>query len=339
MWLLNTHDAKLHDVADTRSLPGGYAILSHTWSGAEQSFREVRDICARSEGLGQNPRYFVSDKIRNCCIIAERDGYDWVWIDSCCIDKSSSAELSEAINSMFDWYVLAEVCYVYLEDVRSDPNANPAEFIAARWHTRGWALQELLAPDVLVFLSSDWKPVGTKQSLCSLVSQATRIPEAFITRQLDMFQAPVGQRMSWASGRKTTRVEDEAYCLLGIFSINMPTLYGEGRRAFQRLQLEIVKQSQDTTLLAWGGWPEETLNPMDPSAMLSGSPSLVGPARFLLTLSPSNYMGAYDTSYTPRVSQNVVLQPYLPSQWSEKVRDLPSSLLPDADKFISTNWT
>ena len=131
-------------------------------------------------------------------------------------------------------------------------------------------------------------------------------------------------------------MEDEAYCLLGIFSINMPTLYGEGRRAFQRLQLEIVKQSQDTTLLAWGGWPEETLNPMDHSAMLSRSPSVMGPARFLLTLSPANYTGAYDTSYTPRLSHNVVLQPYLPSQWSDKVRVLPSSLLPDTDGPIST---
>ena len=250
MWLLSTYRAELHYFPDTRSLSEGFAILSHTWLGAEQTFQQVRDICARCKQSGQNPRDLVSDKIRNCCITAERDGYKWLWIDSCCIDKSSSTELSEAINSMFDWYVLAEVCYAYLEDVHKDPEDDESEFLEARWHTRGWTLQELLAPAVLVFLSANWKPIGTKHSLSSMVSMATGIPEEYITREWDMFQAPVSQRMSWASERKTTRVEDEAYCLLGIFSINMPTLYGEGRRAFQRLQLEIVKQSQDTTLLA-----------------------------------------------------------------------------------------
>ena len=135
MWLLSTSRAELHYFADTRSIPGGYAILSHTWSKSEQTFQQVRDICVRCEESSQNPRDLVSDKICNCCKLAERDGYKWVWIDSCCIDKSSSMELSEAINSMFDWYVFAEVCYVYLEDVRTDPRKNPRQFFRARWHT------------------------------------------------------------------------------------------------------------------------------------------------------------------------------------------------------------
>ena len=114
-------------------------------------------------------------------------------------------------------------------------------------------------------------------------------------------------------------MEDEAYCLLGLFSINMPTLYGEGRRAFQRLQLEIVKQSQDTTLLAWGGWDNGTLDPIDLSTMLSDPPSNSGPYRFLLTPSPSWFISASNNYYTPRMTSSAVPQPYVPSQWSDEV--------------------
>ena len=255
MWLLSTDRAELHWFADHSKIPpGGYAILSHTWQGDEQTFQALQALHERCEVTGEVPRALASDKIRECCLLAERDGYRWVWIDSCCINKESSTELSEAINSMFQWYTSAEVCYAYLADVPTDciPEAPNSAFRTARWHTRGWTLQELLAPSVVVFLSQAWKRLGTKQELSSLLSEITHIREAILLQTLNLSVTCIAERMSWASRRSTTRVEDEAYSLLGLFDINMPTIYGEGQRAFLRLQQEIAKQSIDTSLFAWG---------------------------------------------------------------------------------------
>ncbi|KAI6002305.1 hypothetical protein F5J12DRAFT_906395 [Pisolithus orientalis] len=146
-----------------------------------------------------------------------RDGYTWLWIDTCCIDKRSSAELSEAINSMYRWYRNSQMCYVYLND----------------WFSRGWTLQELVAPKEAEFFNKSWVSIGIKQDLTSLLEDITRIPEKSVRA--------VAHIMSWAADRKTTRVEDRAYSLLGLFGVNMPMLYGEGSKAFQRLQLEIIR--------------------------------------------------------------------------------------------------
>lgn len=172
------------------------------------------------------------------------------WIDSCCIDKSSSAELSEAINSMFKWYQRAHVCYIYLSDVRSNQNPHswPSDFRNSQWFTRGWTLQELLAPEFVEFFDQNWNEIGSKSSLQDLVSTITGIS----VEHLGNFRpASVAQKMAWASRRKTKRVEDEAYSLLGLFGVNMPPLYGEGQNAFFRLQLEILKQINDESLFAW----------------------------------------------------------------------------------------
>jgi hypothetical protein len=171
--------------------------------------------------------------------------------DTVCIDKSSSAELSEAINSMFEWYRGAQVCYAYLADVSSDCkgyfNINAA-VRRSRWFTRGWTLQELLAPASVIFFNESWIAIGTKSSFSDLISSVTGI------RGSDMVNfrnANVAVKMSWASNRETTRTEDIAYCLLGLFGVNMPLLYGEGSNAFLRLQLEILKISDDETIFAW----------------------------------------------------------------------------------------
>ena len=325
MWLLDTSRAELHYFTDPAAVPGGYAILSHTWShNAEQSFQDVRKIIARCKVAGENPREHVLDKIKRCCEITERDGYAWVWIDSCCIDKTSSSELSEAINSMFTWYALSEVCYAYLEDVHfgDDPHAKKSEFKRARWHTRGWTLQELLAPSFVVFLSQEWKPIGTKHDLCGPLQKCTGIYSKYLTRKLNFLEAPIARRMSWAAKRKTTRVEDEAYCLLGLFDINMPTLYGEGQQAFQRLQSELVKQNIDTSLYAWGTWHESS-----DAELPQGSLSVVrngfhGPnhtERFLYAPSPKEFRWMDDVYYTPDLPGKVALQPYLKHQGSEDV--------------------
>jgi hypothetical protein len=173
------------------------------------------------------------------------------WLDSCCIDKTSSAELSEAINSMYRWYQNAQVCYAYLEDVPAEDSSLWSEdsaFRKSKWFTRGWTLQELLAPEIVVFYDHDWNEIGTRTELGSLIALITGIDTESLYRPLN---ACIAQKMSWVSERETLREEDMAYCLLGLFDVNMPLLYGEGKKAFVRLQLEIIKQSDDDSIFAW----------------------------------------------------------------------------------------
>ena len=255
MWLLSTDRAELRFFVSAESVPGGYAILSHVWDATEQSFQDLcklRDECA---GTGENPRDRTLAKIRDCCRLAERHGFQWLWVDTCCIDKTSSAELSEAINSMFHYYSLSSICYVYLRDVTLDAwkQSGGSALDGSAWHTRGWTLQELLAPGLVVFMSREWEFLGSKTELAPSLSRTTGVPESVLSLRLSLSDFSIAQRMSWAARRKTTRPEDEAYCLLGIFAITMPTLYGEGgRSAFRRLQQEIMAQYTDTSLFAWG---------------------------------------------------------------------------------------
>nr|VWO95696.1 Transcriptional regulator SlyA [Ganoderma boninense] len=265
MWLLSTDRAELYYFSRNFDAAGGYAVLSHTWDGDEQTLQEVRAIGERCRASGTNPRDdpALSPKIRNCCIAAEKHGYRWVWIDSCCIDKTSSSELSEAINSMFRWYKEAEVCFAYLADVSRNCllHADESAFRRSRWHTRGWTLQELIAPDFLIFLSSDWHELGNRAGLAGLLNEITRIPFGVLTGTDKPAEYSVCIRMSWASRRKTTRVEDEAYCLMGLFGVSIPTNYGEGKHAFIRLQYEIMQHNSDMSLFAFGApvWQGESL--------------------------------------------------------------------------------
>ncbi|KAK1545681.1 HET domain-containing protein [Colletotrichum paranaense] len=225
-----------------------YVILSHTWGDDEVTFQDLdRPDHTRKRG-------YV--KIDGLCCLAARMGFQWVWVDTCCIDKTSSAELSEAINSMYRWYEDSQICYVYLEDVETgdDPSSFDSQFSNSRWFTRGWTLQELLAPRIVVFFDAAWKELGTRSSLAPKVEPITSIPAKFLEKNnvsSAIRSAKIAMRMSWAARRQTTRVEDRAYSLLGIFDINMPLLYGEGERAFERLQIEIMKQSSDDSILAW----------------------------------------------------------------------------------------
>lgn len=179
---------------------------------------------------------------------------------SCCIDKASTAELSEAINSMFRCYERSKACYAYLADVSTGTQAEePAEssFASSNWFTRGWTLQELIAPRVLIFFSREWKLLGTKKELSSVLSGITRIDHMYLTTQhrswhFSIIRPPTAEVMSWAAGRSTTRIEDRAYCLLGLFDINMPLLYGDGKKSFSPLQEELLRCSYDQSLFAWG---------------------------------------------------------------------------------------
>ncbi|KAK9413992.1 putative HET domain-containing protein [Seiridium unicorne] len=248
MKLINCKNYSLEEFWEDR-VPK-YAILSHRWEDDELTYQDmlILERAQRRKGFG---------KIRLACELALKARYDYVWVDTCCIDKSSSAELTEAINSMFEWYSKAAICYAYLSDYSlSDPTSGLHE---SQWFTRGWTLQELIAPPEVEFYDQAGQLFGTRDSLRPGISAITGIEEEVLTsnpsRNLESLlrSIPVARRMSWASRRRTTRKEDIAYCLLGIFSVNMPMLYGEGMRAFTRLQEEIMKDSNDLTLFIWQG--------------------------------------------------------------------------------------
>lgn len=197
----------------------------------------------------------LSEKIKGLCNVAREAGYGLVWNDACCIDKTSSAELTEAINSMYEWYKLADVCYVYLADVSDndiDHTSEHSQFWSSRWHTRGWTLQELIAPINMIFLTSEWNFLGTKMSLATTIHLITGIDFDILTGRSTLESVSVARRLSWAAKRRTTRVEDEAYSLLGIFGVHMPAIYGEGQHAFLRLQEEIIRVIPDQSIFAWG---------------------------------------------------------------------------------------
>ncbi|KAI0349531.1 HET-domain-containing protein [Trametes cingulata] len=256
MWLLDTANATLK-LFEADQVPA-YAILSHVWRDGEQSFQDVKALHtgAAQAGVPDNAGIFplLSAKIRSFCLFARGVGYKYVWIDTCCIDKSSSAELSEALNSMFSWYANAVMCYAYLDDVRGeeDPRADQSTFRRSRWFTRGWTLQELLAPRGVIFLSRQWQLIGSNLAFADVIEAITGIDQAVLTHQLPLQDVSVARRLSWASRRTTTRIEDRAYSLMGIFNVYMPTVYGEGSHAFTRLQEEILKQLQDQSIFAWG---------------------------------------------------------------------------------------
>jgi hypothetical protein len=200
------------------------------------------------------------------------------WIDTCCIDKTSSAELSEAINSMYRWYQKSQVCYAYLVDVpdaTTDHSRPESLFQQSKWFTRGWTLQELLAPTFVEFYDQNWIEIGTKSSMRALVQKITNI-----STLVDIDKACVAEKLSWASTRVTTRIEDLAYCLMGLFDINMPLLYGEGHNAFLRLQLEIWNRTNDESIFAWG-MPSREAPHRDPSSARLPIPSLLASRLYL----------------------------------------------------------
>jgi len=228
-----------------------YAILSHRWGAEEITFKELIDGTSKNKaGYG---------KIQFCGEQAKRNGLQYFWVDTCCIDKSSSTELAEAINSMFRWYRDATKCYVYLPDVsrpRSDAADNFNEawestFRKSEWFTRGWTLQELIAPASVEFFSKEGELLGNKASLERHICDITGIPVNAL-RGSPLSDFSVAERMSWAASRQTYRPEDKAYSLLGIFNVNMPLIYSEGKdNALQRLREEIDKASKGRSFLAF----------------------------------------------------------------------------------------
>lgn len=217
-----------------------YAILSHTW-GDDHDEVKFSDLAENRAGMKKGFK-----KIKFCREQAAKDGLEYFWIDSCCINQDSLPELTRSINSMFRWYRNAEKCYVYLSDVQFKPIETSgdsftweAAFNSSRWFTRGWTLQELIAPRVIEFFSEEGRWLGDKQSLEAQLSAITNIPSA-VFRGNALSNYPVEERFSWVATRETKLEEDKAYCLLGLFAIHLPLIYGEGEEhAFRRLRREI----------------------------------------------------------------------------------------------------
>jgi hypothetical protein len=332
MYLINTTTIKIRLFI---CIIPKYVILSHTWGEDEVTFESMQRPNERTKAL----RGYM--KIKRCCEQAKQDGYRWAWVDTCCIDKRSSAELSEAINSMYRYYWGAEKCYAYLTDVgdensgdvrdnltdvsdessgngREETASSPTvpgigekrgweyiiyessadsshdidvgsddavydpqepsvelprsvrpereifQFLNSRWFKRGWTLQELLAPATLEFYDQEWNMIGTKFSLATFIQVATEIQAQYILDRNAMKGASIGLRLSWAPQRDTTRDEDQACCLFGIMGVNMPLLYGEGKRAFYRLQVELLKNTMDHTIFAWSLGPSSSLEAKNP---------------------------------------------------------------------------
>jgi hypothetical protein len=226
--------------------PPPYAILSHTWTeGQEVTYNEL------VSGTGKEKTGYA--KIRFCVDRAAEDGLDYSWVDTCSINKSTNDELSTAINSMFRWYQRATKCYVYLSDVRLPGEVIDAQafritwvetFRRSRWFTRGWTLQELLAPRTLEFFSKEGRLLGDRISLEQDIHEVTKIPIAVLRGQ-SLSEISIEERMSWAANRTTTLKEDKVYCLLGVFGVFLSLIYGEGE-AYARLRLreEIHKRQE-----------------------------------------------------------------------------------------------
>ena len=268
MRLLNANTLRLQEFHPGQELE--YAILSHTWGAKEITYE---DIAANGGCL---PDTLAASKIRNFCKEASLEKFrvfpeksvSWVWVDTCCINKSSSAELQEAINSMFSWYKSAYACYVYLEDVKlgrydSIPlfglgGPKPPEYEAwardrglqvkqARWLTRGWTLQELIASKNIVFFDRDWDIAGTISDFKNELVDVIGIPRSMVglmgIQSAEFAKTSVQKRIYWARNRQTTRPEDRAYSLLGLLDVSMPMIYGEGMaKAFKRLKREVKEE-------------------------------------------------------------------------------------------------
>ncbi|OJA14572.1 hypothetical protein AZE42_06368 [Rhizopogon vesiculosus] len=226
-----------------------YAILSHRWlDEGEPTYEEMKS------GTARGPGYW---KLKKFCEKAWSFKVEFAWSDTCCIDKSSSTELDQSIRSMHRWYYNSDICIVHLAE-----SETIEDMMYDEWTRRGWTLQELLAPVNIKFFNKYWMPMtrdaNDKSPKKTEIMQKLEIATGIPHKDLWIFQpgpARVDERMTWAAKRKTTRVEDVAYSLMGMFDVSLQIAYGEGRdRAFSRL-IEAIMQGGDPSVLNWTGEP------------------------------------------------------------------------------------
>ncbi|KAJ1323666.1 HET domain-containing protein [Microdochium nivale] len=199
-----------------------YAILSHTWDhGHEVTYDDML------AGTGHSKRGWR--KIRFCERQAPQDSLSHFWVDSCCIDKANHGEMHGALGAMFAWYRDAHVCYVYLTDVKTTAES---DLLRSRWWTRGWTLQELLAPRDVRFFARGGQYLGDKATLEDVIRRRTGIPAAAL-RGAPFDSFTIEEQLSWLGNRQTTYPEDLYNCLVGILGDSLARRYeGARRRAF-----------------------------------------------------------------------------------------------------------
>ncbi|OTA64860.1 HET-domain-containing protein, partial [Hypoxylon sp. EC38] len=244
MRFINTTTLKFHEVSDLElhKLKKGYSILSHRWTWGEDEI-QYSDVLSTSDAVKAKGGF---SKFAGACALAKTLGYDLIWIDTCCINKRDAVELSEAINSMYRWYSMSQLCIAYLQDVTGVTMVNKSV-----WFDRGWTLQELIAPRSVQFYNRSWTSLGSKASLSNTIVDKTGIPADVLKNTKPPRACSVAQRMSWAAKRTTQRLEDRAYSLMGLFDVNMPMIYGEREQAFIRLQEHIIAKSADESIFVW----------------------------------------------------------------------------------------
>ncbi|KAI0185607.1 hypothetical protein EV127DRAFT_348003 [Xylaria flabelliformis] len=262
MHILDTTTYELRSGRQSTFRQDGYAVLSHRWVGQEEiTYDQLKD---EIKGLRSNTapaRTPQLDKIFRAAETARNLGIKWIWIDSCCINYADAIEQTKSINSMLKWYSDAKLCITYLNDVQKHEPYGDAlgpkcldsleRDGPSIWFSRGWTLQELLSPQDIRFYDKDWNFIGTKMTLARVLEEITGIDQCYLTREKHFETACITTKMSWMAGRTTTRVEDIAYSMLGILNINMTTQYGEGLRAFKRLQQALLSMSGDECLFSW----------------------------------------------------------------------------------------
>ncbi|KDN70190.1 putative heterokaryon incompatibility protein [Colletotrichum sublineola] len=284
MRVLNVHTLRLEELYPVGDSPPTYAILSHRWEKDirdEVLYEDVANATNIDTQKWRQKRGFA--KVDGACKQAAKDGYDHIWIDSCCINQNSSAELSESINSMYRFYQEAQVCYAFLAGL-PPPNAGLDTDESFERHDCVHvpkATQELIAPATVLFFTDElvgqsrtthWIYIADKASICEKLSAITNIDAPILKNEQPVGQASVAKRMSWAAKRVTTKPEDHAYSLMGLFDVNMPMIYGEGgTKAFLRLQEEIIKVSSDQSIFAWR---DSTATPGARTGVLATSPKM-----------------------------------------------------------------
>ncbi|KAH7904981.1 heterokaryon incompatibility protein-domain-containing protein [Hygrophoropsis aurantiaca] len=235
-----------------------YVMLSHRWDENEP----LLSVVQKKKVYDLESLYPVT-KLQRFCQTARDAGYNWAWSDTCCIDKTNSVELQQSLNSMFDWYRHSSLTIVYLSDV--PPSSEPGALAKSVWTTRGWTLQEFLAPRVIRFFGQDWTPYlndcSSNHKESTAIMQELEDATGIAARASIGFRpstTEVRQTLQWASTRVTTVQEDVAYSLFGIFNVKLPVIYGENKQhALGRLLEEIIAQSGDVTALDWIGQPSE----------------------------------------------------------------------------------
>lgn len=324
LWLLDTSSYERH-----RGTKSKYAILSHRWKrhprfGDEIDFQALNPSTLSSHTTRLHQQDSDEDraccplcKIKDACAKAREQRIQWLWIDTCCIDKMNAVEYTRAINSMFEYYREAYVCFAFLYDVAWQNGASSVQMfksqdperpgLASEWFERGWTLQELLAPRHMEFYDRKWTLMGTKQELAQDLDNLTRIDKKYLLENGAFKKASVATRLSWMAGRTTEYIEDIAYSMLGIMDVNMPAQYGEGAKAFMMLQRMVIENSSDESIFAWTIPTEGLKCYRGLGELKKWTPSTWG----LLAPSPDCFRGSRDLVVADRVSPR-------PYSWAQK---------------------